>query len=90
MTQAVTRKNSISGLVYRRVLAASPSSISYCGCDSKCDCYGHIGEHVCLQNCPFDHCLHDFEHDSETRSVRIAEHQISAKRPVYANIENDY
>lgn len=85
MTQAVTRKNSISGLVYRRVLAASPSSISYCGCDSKCDCYGHIGEHVCLQNCPFPTCLHDQEKSTESSTTRQAENQIRQKVNANAN-----
>ena len=77
------RKNNISGLASHRVLTASPSSISYRLPDSRCDCFGHVGEYVCLQNCPFDHCLHDAEHDSETRSVRIAEHQIRQKVSIY-------
>ena len=76
--------NNITGAASHRVLTASPSSISYRLPDSRCDFPDHP-DWQCL-DCPApgNRCLHDFEHDSETRSVRIADHQIRQKVTVNA------
>jgi hypothetical protein len=82
------RKNNITGAANHRVLTASPSSISYRLPDSRCDCFGHVGEWTCLIDCPWEHCLHDGETETLSISTRKATSQIQDKSPVY--VADDY
>ena len=82
MTQTTARKNNVTGLLSRRILPASPSSLSYCGYDSKCDCQGYIGLYSCLA-CPFGDCLHIQEKETESLTTRKANSQLNAKVSVY-------
>lgn len=84
------RKNNISGQAKIWLKPASPSSTGYRNFDSRCDCQGYVGLYSCLFDCPFDHCKHDFEAETLSRSTKIAVSQINEKRSTYASIPEDY
>jgi hypothetical protein len=78
------RKNNITGQVSNRIIKpALPSSLSYCGFDSQCDCQGYRGQYSCLFSCPFPTCLHDQEKETESLTTRKANSQLNAKVSVY-------
>ena len=67
-----------------------PANRSYRAADSKCDCYGHVGEWSC-STCPHPDCLHSQERENESTTEKIAVGQVKRKS-VYddASIAEDY
>jgi hypothetical protein len=80
-------KNHITGAASHWSKPAKASSRAYRHFDSRCDCEGHLGEFLCLVDCPYEHCLHDFESENESVTNQVVTKQIK-KVSVYDGLED--
>ena len=64
-----------------------PANRSYRNADSRCDCFGHVGEWVC-SSCPHPDCLHSQERENESITASVAVSQVRKKVSVYDGLED--